>query len=446
MPELKNLRKVLFSALLGALVCLLSGCIPQTVDELYALPRHSDAYNELQNAIDGVMGEGAEYAAPISGTNRQSVQLADLDGDGEDEAVVFVRRPGEAPLCACVFDLVEDTYQCIGSIEGSGAAFESVEYAELDDEPGLEIVLGRQLSDRVVRAMSVYSVSGGALVERVSANYSDYALTDLDADGRQELLLLRLEPESGSGAAELYRWQDGALTLSRQSALSEGVQSIRRVLTGECWRGQTAVFVESICAPADAVTDVLALEDGELKNLTTRSAALREELRHSSLVYTEDVDGDGRVELPQLVTPPTAGGDEAVCVIRWQQLLPNGTLQDSHTTCHCFSEGWFVLLPEEWEDELTVSRSEEVSGVRGYVFSRWDEQTRQAIPVFTLYAFSGSTRAKLASEDGRFVVAEKGGVTYSAAPGTDRWAEELTQERLREMFHFIQYDWKSGER
>lgn len=438
MPELRILRKVLISALLAALACLLSGCIVQTVDELYALPRHSDAYNELQNAIDGAMEEGVQYAAPISGGNRQSVQLADLDGDGEEEAIVFVRRAGDAPLCAYVFDLTEDTYSCIGSIEGSGAAFDRVEYAALDDEPGLEILLGRQLSDQVVRAMSVYSLSGGALTERMSANYSEYALADLDADGRQELLLLRLDSESDTGTAELYLWQDGVLALRQQSALSRSVQSIRRVLTGEAWRGQPAVFVESICAQSDAVTDVFTLKDGTLCNFAPQNAALR----HSGLVYTEDVDGDGLIEIPQLVTPPNAGNDaESVCIIRWQQLLPGGTLRSRHTTCHCFADGWFILLPDAWEDALTVSRGE-----TGYVFSRWDEQTQTAEPAFTLYAFSGSTRAKLASEDGRFTVAEKGGVTYAASLGTGRWAAELTQERLREMFHFIQFDWKSGER
>lgn len=443
MPELRILRKVLIPALLAALVCLFSGCIVQTVDELYALPRHSDAYNELQNAIDGVMEDGMQYAAPISGSNCQSVQLADLDGDGEDEAVVFVRRPGDAPLCAYVFDLAEDTYFCVGSIEGSGAAFDRVEYAALDDEPGVEILLGRQLSDQVVRSMSVYSLSGGALTERMSANYSEYVLADLDADGRQELVLLRLDSESSGGTAELYLWQDDVLALRQQSVLSQEVQSIRRVLTGEVWRGLPAVFVESDCAQTEAVTDVFALEDGVLCNLAAQSDAAC----HSSLVYTEDVDGDGLIELPQLVTPPAAGNDaEAVSIIRWNQLLPGGALRSRHTTCHCFADGWFVLLPDAWEDALTVSRGEAVSGEMGYVFSRWDEQTQTAEPAFTLYAFSGSTRAKLASEDGRFTVAEKGGVTYAASLGTGRWAAELTQERLREMFHFIQFDWKSGER
>ena len=86
-------RKKLALLSLAALFCLLlSGCFVKTVDELYTLPRHSDEYDNLQKAIDEVMAaSGCEYCAPVSGSNQQSVQLADLDGDGEEEAIVFAK-------------------------------------------------------------------------------------------------------------------------------------------------------------------------------------------------------------------------------------------------------------------------------------------------------------------------------------------------------------------
>ena len=87
-----KLRRFSPVLLAGALCLLLSGCFVKTVDELYTLPRHSDEYDNLQMAIDEVMAaDGCSYSAPVSGSNQQSVQLADLDGDGEEEAIVFAR-------------------------------------------------------------------------------------------------------------------------------------------------------------------------------------------------------------------------------------------------------------------------------------------------------------------------------------------------------------------
>ena len=82
-------RKQLGLALLSAaLTLLLTGCFVKTVDELYTLPRHSDEYDRLELAIEKVLtSQNASYAAPVSGVNQQSVQLADLDGDGMDEAI-----------------------------------------------------------------------------------------------------------------------------------------------------------------------------------------------------------------------------------------------------------------------------------------------------------------------------------------------------------------------
>lgn len=131
-----RLKKWLIGLLAAGGVLLLSGCFVKTVDELYMLPRHSDAYNHLQEAIDAVKGAGDTFAAPISGVNQQSVQLADLDGDGTEEAVVFLKTGDEKPLKAYIFAASDDAYRMMDVIEGSGTAFESVEYAQVTDQDG----------------------------------------------------------------------------------------------------------------------------------------------------------------------------------------------------------------------------------------------------------------------------------------------------------------------
>ena len=60
MPKLKKTQKILLIAAAAALLLVLTGCAARNVEELYALPRHSDEYNELQKAIDSVMTEGVQ--------------------------------------------------------------------------------------------------------------------------------------------------------------------------------------------------------------------------------------------------------------------------------------------------------------------------------------------------------------------------------------------------
>lgn len=447
MPALRRIGKLLLAAMTLLCTLTLSGCIAKTVDELYALPRHSDEYYELQKAIDGVMTEGVQYSAPVSGWNQQSVQLADLDGDEEDEAIVFLRTTGENPLCACVFDMTDGHYELIGRIEGGGAAFESVEYVDLNGSAGMEMILGRQLSNQVLQAMSVYTLTDGRIVELMSANYSEYTLADLDGDGQKDIFLLRFDSEQRTGVAELYRWMDGQFERAPEASMSAGVEGIKRILTGYLTYDVPAVFVASVYDAESIVTDVFAFRGGVFQNVTASDTGMSVQTVRNYFVYASDIDSDGLIELPQLVTPPSSDpSGEQYSIIRWYNLALNGAQRIKLTTYHSFSGGWYVTLPDEWAESITVSRSEEVSGVRGLVFSQWNTRTRSAVPVFTVYAFSGDDRSTLASSDGRFIIAEKGDTVYAAELGTSPWAAELSEETLRKMFNFIHIDWNSGER
>ena len=88
-----KIQRGLLGALALGLAALLSGCMFQPVDRLYALPVLPQEYKDLQTTIDATMGElGAEYATINYGSNTSTIQLLDMDGDGRQEtAAVFLR-------------------------------------------------------------------------------------------------------------------------------------------------------------------------------------------------------------------------------------------------------------------------------------------------------------------------------------------------------------------
>ena len=121
-------------------IMLLSGCsgLPRfsaSPQDLYSLPALPANYTELNSRINEILGSGAEYAAPTAGTNIQSVQMVDLDGDGGEEALAFFRNSGdEKPMKIYVFSARGDTYEQTGLIEGSGTAIYSIDYKDLDGD------------------------------------------------------------------------------------------------------------------------------------------------------------------------------------------------------------------------------------------------------------------------------------------------------------------------
>ena len=150
---MKRYLKIIIFVLSAAL--LLSGCTMRTVGQMYKLPRRSEDYNDLQSAIDSAMS-GLEYSAPPAGENRQTVHIADLDGDEDPEYLVFAKGSAERPLRILIFNEVEDTFIHVDTIESNGSAFDQVEYVQMDGQGGVEIVFGSQLSDQVLRSVSLY--------------------------------------------------------------------------------------------------------------------------------------------------------------------------------------------------------------------------------------------------------------------------------------------------
>lgn len=436
---------VLMGALLSA--ALLTGCVGQSTEELYALPKQPDEYYELQNAIDQLLTVNASYSGPLSGSNQQAVQLADLDGDAEDEAIVFIKTAGERPLKAYIFDETENgKYLNTGVIEGDGSAFDAVDYVQLDGEPGMEILLGRQLSEQITQSLCAYTYKDGHLTELMSTNYAEYTVVDLDGDDRRDVFVLRSPTEERAAVAELYRCVDGQMEREPEVQLSDGAKEIRRIVTGYVAQGIPAVFVASEYGENMIITDIFAFAGKDFRNISTNAeTGLSAQTVRSYNVYASDIDSDGLIELPSPVALPSQSNEATYWVIDWYNLMPDGQRDVKTTTFHNYMSGWYLELPEHWHDHLTIMREEDSNGDRGYTFAKWNGREREPDAIVTIRAFAGEDRLERASADGNFLLAEKGEIAYAASLGDCAWAKQLTQEDLRAMFRFIEVDWNTGE-
>lgn len=430
-----------------AFALLFSGCATHSSEGLYALPRQSDAYYDLQNAIDQVLTSSTAYAGPLTGSNQQSVQLVDLDGDGEDEAVAFLKTTGELPLKACIFDRSGESYVNTAVIEGDGSGFDAVEYAQIDGEPGMEIVLGRRLSDQIVQSLAVYTCREGQMVELMTCNYAEFQITDLDADERKDIFVLRLETEERAGVAELYSWRDGHMERAQEANMSVGAKQIKRIITGSLEGHVPAVFVASAYEEDTIITDIFAFRDASFCNVATGGElGVSAQTVRNYNVYATDIDADGVIELPKPVALPSFdAGEETQWAIEWYSLSADGEQKMKKTTYHNYAGGWYVELPEQWRDRVSVSRNTSVPGVTAYSISKWLGYDRKPQEIFTIYAFTGEDRLQRSDSDGRFLLTEKGETAYAASFGTCDWAQNITREELTAMFHFIYLDWNSGE-
>ena len=436
-------RMLKFICLIGA-VLLLSGCSMRTVNDMYRLPKRSDNFNNLQAAIDTAMAD-LEYCAPLAGENRQTVQMADLDGDGEDEFLLFAKGTQEKPLRILLFRNVNGAYVNAATVECNGSAFDQVEYVNMDGRGGLEIVVGRQLNDQVIRSASVYTFADDELVQLVSVNYTKMLTTDLDTDGYAELFLLRPgQTDTDNGVAELYSMKTGTMERYNEMVMSQPVDKLKRIILGKLDGGKTAVFIASAAGDTSLITDVYTILEGKLVNVTlSNESGTSVQTLRNFYVYADDIDSDGVVELPHLITmkpmPGTMSADMHH-LIRWYAMTTGGVEVDKMYTYHNFVGGWYMQLSDHWAPRVVV-----LNVGNQYEFFLWDEEYKTTQKLMTLYTLTGQNRDEQGLADGRFVLHKTDSVVYAAYLEECAQDYGLTQESVVYSFRLIQQDWKTGE-
>ena len=428
--------------LLLVVTILLTGCNMLTIDQMYCLPKRSEAYRNLQSAMDSTMN-GLEYHAPISGDNQQPVQQVDLDGDGNLECLVFAKGSGEKPLKILIFTPVEDQYVLVDTLEGNGTAFEQVQYVRFSGNRGYDLVVGRQISEQVVRPVSIYTMTSGKMEQLLSTHYSRFVSTDLDGNGQNELMILRPgEDPAQNGVAELYSMEHGIVERSQEVTMSEPADRIKRIMISKLNDGPMAVYVASDVDGSAIITDVYALLDGAFSNvsLSNESGTSVQTLRNY-YVYADDIDQDGVLELPDLIALPNPGNNayENQHLIRWYAMNRDGSEVNKLYTYHSFTGGWFLELPVDIADKVNVTQFG-----NSYEFSIFDEKGELS-KLMTLYVLTGQEREEQAVTDNRFVLYRNESTVFAAHLEVASVAYNITQDSMKNAFHLITQDLINGE-
>ena len=423
-----------------ALLLLLTGCGAKTVDQMYSLPRRSERNNNLLSAIDSAM-TGRVYAAPVSGANQESVQTADLDGDGQEEYLIFTKVVQNDSLQILLFkQLSDENYELWETISCKGSSFEQVRYADIDGKPGCELVVGTQLNEKVTRTVSLYSFADNQSEKIKSMIYVKLVVCDLDGNGSSELMVIQNgEAESGSGVARLYGYADGNLVRSVEAKLSVSPEHIRRIAVNKLSSGEPAVYVASACNENAVITDIFALRDGVFSNIS-QSGDLGTSMQtlRNYFVYAEDLNDDGILELPSLLSMMYNTTEQNL--IRWFTIDIEGNETNMLYTFHNLEDGWYIQLESEWIDRFAAEKNGNV-----YTFYMWNNSYGTAVPVFTVYALTGKDRDIQASEQNRFPLHRGEDVVFAGKMESGSAIYGMTENYLRSNFHLIRQDWKNSE-
>lgn len=438
-----------YMALMGLILALmlLGGCTFLQVDELYALPKLPGDYRNLQTKIEEVINiPGTEYSAPTNGSNTQPVQLQDLDGDGELEAIAFFKTQGdEKPLKVYIFRPTAAGYEVGAVVEGPGASIYSITYENLNDSKAKELVISWQSLAAGTNTLGVYSIDRYEVSELLNTPYTAYDLVDINMDNSPEVLVISVDNgEGGHSRVDCYAADKASLVLADTAPLSKGITALENDVTRNGYNvgGETpipALYVTSTLGEG-VVTDIFAWREGRLVNVTLDAETGQSTTtdRPRGKAKPTDINGDTVLDLPIPIGQP-GGSLEAPLLDTWYQYDANGNSSVVFTTYQDFTDNWYFVLPDHWVGKVTVMVDAVSATEKRTVFSRWNGEKGE--PFLTLYKFTGPNRnTRSRQNERRFTLEADDTTIYCAEFAIGGWNSDLDEAAVKERFKLGQND------
>ena len=424
-----------------ALAAVLSGCtvFDSSVEQLFTLPRMAPEYTGLSQQLDSLISQGYEYASPSGGRNIQSVQMVDLEDDGRQEALVFLRRSAdEKPLKIMVYRLDgDDSYSLLCTIESSGTAVDSVYYQDLNVDGRQELIVGWRISADV-QTLAAYSIEPEP-VALMSCGYSRFSIQDLNGDGAPSLLVIRADGELGP-VAEFYGWQEEQMGVSYRCRLSSSMTALNRgsVVTGMADRDTPAVFITGVDTTSMAATDILIYrpEAGLVNVALDKTSGVSAAVYPYRQLAPQDIDGDGVTEIPCPLGDSAA--EQTDGLVSWMSWQSDGRFQQTAKTYHSLSSGWYFTIPASWW-------SWEVDAVTGGIQNESQMTLRiNGDSVLTIYTITGENRDNRSRMGSRIVLRRQATTVYAGEVYEIAPYYGMDEDLLRRSFSLILGTWNNS--
>ena len=444
---------------MALLICLqllpLAGCSIESGDGLASLPKLPGEYLALQKKLDDIMAEGYTQAVAEGGSNRQAVQLQDIDGDGEDEIVSFFRNATSGEYAVYLHKKVGDDYVELGHTRGYGKYLREVSYPCCKSNGAKAIALswGMEEDNAVTSAISVHVLTEDGLSDTLAVQYTNSYIADLNGDSVDEIMLTGFDQKSNAMILAAYGFSGDTCALVSQAPLSADVKNVVHISRSLGQKGGHTLFIDSLSDSGGYITDIITMENDTLRNTTLvgdgkRSAATWRPVS----ILCQDIDNDGMPEVP--LTEMLPGYHDSTSTdtrwkLSWTKFQDGTAYQVAMTTFHSPAEDWYLRWPEQWGDQVSAVRKNE-SGIIKTTFLVPAEGANEPLTAGTgnvlleIWVFTGDNRRDYFNSSGMTWLKDSDSAIYAySLPANDYPALTLTDQDVTRAFQTIAKAWDS---
>lgn len=354
----------LFAAALSGIV-LLTGCsFGSSIDNLMTPPKLSVDQEQIYSALTAAAGTSISLKYPKSGKYLSAFIIEDIDGDGENEAVVFYEKTSlaveENTLRINILDQYGGKWRSVCDTPAEGTEIEKVIISKLGSNDRINLIIGSSLINRSEKKVAIYNYNFnvGTIEKTFSESCSFIDVTDLDNDDENEFLLLAGSSTGMPAVAEAYKLDSEGIYHKYNCELSGSFTEFDSLSYGEIEGGRKGLYIDAASGTGYIQTDIVYMDGMGLNKVFATPEESLSTVRPTGC-NSFDIDGDGILEIPvQTVSPgyEEVSESEQMKLTAWMFVNKDNRLEQKYSSYYSINDGYIFVFPEKWRNKVTVRR------------------------------------------------------------------------------------------
>ena len=402
----------------------------QTEDYLKE-PANVQQTDRILTSVYEFCGEESDLVYALSGQNINPIVLNDLNGDGNNELIVLYRNATKHPDNddrVNIMILTDDgeSVSSLFDIEGIGYDVERYLIADLNNDGCLELIVGYQIVENS-KVVFVYSFDfeNNEFTACVNTQYTDFVLTDMDLDGKEDIVLVYYNHVRNETYANVIKClRDGSIYLSSLSDTPMSVSGgMYKMTVSKDSSGKSAVLVSSKQKTYLSSIEVLTWNDryGFITNLSYADENVLPGTNVSSSYCSfgrfipMDINNDGYIEIPicyrfdeiNLQYELNQGKETSKYLYSWYRYETNYGLVKVLDSYISETNNYIFIIKDNWSFSRVKAFETYKKDLLFYYIDEKDYSANEKILLFTIKTSSRSVK-----EDSNIIPLSKNNGTY----------------------------------
>lgn len=366
------IRKFFLILILFSLSLLASGCSTGgSPEEHMKPPRLSEDKEQVKQILKEYLPKNSKHIIPPTEGRPSSIKLVDLDGDGNEEAVVFYTLGvGDDPLRVLVLKKGGKGWISKGELKITGNDLDKVIFKDVVGDGGLDIIIGSKTNFFSEKNLSIYSFKNDNLYEIFENKYNDMVVDEFSGEKISEIVLLKTDEDNDSTLVELYKnEQQGMVLLDKE--IIESLTISNSIKSGKVSNDRKGFIVNTNKDNNVANIYMFSIENNKIKNLLKSGSVQKDKVPNVDIPLPRDIDDDGILEFAiQNIENSSYTDDTNISwTTEWYVWDGKDSIVLKKVNYYDEKLNFSLDIPIEWKDSIKVSNSKK--GITGITSEEW---------------------------------------------------------------------------